>query len=137
LTKIALALLTSASFVLVCFALLALNTAAWAEPKGGFQVQSQSQQGGFVGPGVDMSTVKQAQNMRDDSYVILQGKIIRSLHKDKYEFQDSTGTITVDIDYRKWNGLSVTPDDLIEIQGEIDKDWNSVEVDVDRISLAK
>ena len=32
-----------------------------------------------------------------------------------------------------WNGVTVTPKDTVEIQGEVDKDWNSVEIDVKQI----
>ncbi|MDI5434721.1 NirD/YgiW/YdeI family stress tolerance protein, partial [Salmonella enterica subsp. enterica serovar Kentucky] len=41
-----------------------------------------------------------------------------------YVFKDATGTINVDIDHKRWNGLTVTPQDTVEIQGEVDKDWN-------------
>jgi uncharacterized protein (TIGR00156 family) len=135
--KITLSLLALSSFVLVCFVFFALNGDAQAQSQGGFQGQTQNPSGGFVGPGLDVSTAKSAASMRDDSYVVLKGKIIRSMGHEKYQFQDNSGTITVDIDDRKWNGITVSPNDVVEIQGEIDKDWNSVEVDVDRISLAK
>ncbi len=52
---------------------------------------------------------------------------------DLYVFKDASGTINVDIDHKRWNGVTVTPKDTVEIQGEVDKDWNSVEIDVKQI----
>jgi uncharacterized protein (TIGR00156 family) len=100
----------------------------------GFNVTEQIQwDGGFVGAGLDAITVKQALQLRDDAYVILRGKIVRQLSHDNYLFQDSSGEINVDIDQNKWKGLKVTPNDTLEIRGEIDKDWNSIEIDVDSV----
>ncbi|MDR8274407.1 NirD/YgiW/YdeI family stress tolerance protein, partial [Acinetobacter baumannii] len=39
----------------------------------------------------------------------------------------------VDIDHKRWNGVTVGPQDTVESQGEVDKDWNSVEIDVKQI----
>ncbi|MDR2443469.1 MAG: YgiW/YdeI family stress tolerance OB fold protein [Deltaproteobacteria bacterium] len=91
--------------------------------------------GGFTGPGPGLDTVAQALTYRDDTTVMLQGNIVRHLGSDKYLFEDQTGTITVDIDNRKWEGQNVTPQSKVEIHGEIDKDWSSIEVDVDSIKV--
>ena len=71
--------------------------------------------------------------MRDDTRVVLRGNIVQHLGKDKYLFQDASGTIRVEIDDDKWQGQTVTPSDIVELHGEIDKDWNSVEVEVNRV----
>ncbi|MDR0622109.1 MAG: YgiW/YdeI family stress tolerance OB fold protein [Deltaproteobacteria bacterium] len=114
---------------------LVMAPATSAEAQDGFQGPSgPAVGGGFTGPGLATATVTEALRQRDDSYVILQGQIVRHLGKDKYLFKDATGEINLDIDNNKWNGLNVTPDDTVEIRGEIDKDWNSIEVDVDSIS---
>jgi uncharacterized protein (TIGR00156 family) len=94
-------------------------------------------EGGFSGPGLEVTLAAEASKLRDDSYVILRGNVIRHLGKDKYVFRDSSGEINVDIDRDKWLGQTVTPETVVEIRGEIDKDWNSVEVDVDRIVIVK
>lgn len=125
--------LTTAAFVL---AMLAHTPAGAAEPTpvppGGFQI-AKTENGGFSGPGLESSSVEQARGMRDDAQVILRGNIVRHLGKDKYLFKDETGTINVEIDRDKWGGLTVTPSDVVELHGEVDKDWNSVEIDVDRV----
>ena len=88
--------------------------------------------GGFVD--VNVITVEEAKNMNDDAYVILQGYITDRNGDEKYVFQDKTGSITVEIDDDDWDGVDVSPADLVEIQGEIDKGWAAVEIDVDTIS---
>lgn len=73
--------------------------------------------------------------MRDDMHVVLRGNIVQHLGKKKYLFKDETGTITVEIHKDKWRGQTVTPETAVELRGEVDKDWNSVEIDVDEIIL--
>ena len=92
--------------------------------------------GGYKGPSLSQSitSVQEAMTLRDDAYVKMRGKIVKHSHKDKYIFSDGTGDITIEIDKDKWRGLSVDADDLVEIVGEVDKDWNSVEIDVDYIT---
>jgi uncharacterized protein (TIGR00156 family) len=95
-------------------------------------------QGGFTGPGIEATTVAQSLKLRDDSPVVLQGNIVRSIGKEKYTFKDATGEIVVDIDDRVWAGQSISPDDRIEIQGEIDKDFmDGIEVDVQKVTVLK
>jgi uncharacterized protein (TIGR00156 family) len=88
---------------------------------------------GYTGPGLDPITVAEAKNLRDDSPVILTGKIERFLGDEKYLFSDSTGTITIEIDNRLWNGISVNQNDTVEISGEVDKDFRGVEIEVNSI----
>ena len=92
--------------------------------------------GGYKGPSLSQSvtTVKEAMTLRDDAYVKMRGKIVKHSHKDKYIFSDGTGDITIEIDKDKWRGLTVSEEELVEIIGEVDKDWNSVEIDVDYIT---
>jgi uncharacterized protein (TIGR00156 family) len=79
-------------------------------------------------------TVKEALRMRDDAVVTLRGNIVQYLGKDMYVFKDSTGTINVDIDADVWRGQEVSPKDTVEITGEVDKDWLSLEIDVQRLT---
>lgn len=120
------------------FAVLALSSApVLAAQQGGFSgpsaTQTQTQGGGFVGPNGSSATVESAKTLRDDTWVTLRGNIVERVSDDLYLFKDATGTINVDIDDKRWNGLTVTPQDTVEIQGEVDKDWNSVEIDVKQI----
>ncbi|NDJ56888.1 YgiW/YdeI family stress tolerance OB fold protein [Enterobacteriaceae bacterium 4M9] len=123
-------------------ALLLTTAAITAAPalaqNGGFEGPASStssqQRGGFNGPDVATTTVEQAKSMRDDSWVVLEGNIVRKVGDELYEFRDRSGTINVEIDDKSWNGLTVNPQDKVRLEGEVDKDWNSVELDVKRIT---
>lgn len=107
-------------------ALYAATTVA-AEPAGGFE-----------GPdSLRLVTAAEASQLADDTAVKLQGFIVRALGDDKYEFRDDSGTITVEIDREDWGGVKATPQDRIELRGEIDRDRRParVEVDVDSVHL--
>ena len=109
-----------------------------AAQQGGFSgpttTTTQSQNGGFVVPNGSSTTVESAKSLRDDTWVTLRGNIVERISDDLYVFKDATGTVNVDIDHKRWNGVTVTPQDVVEIQGEVDKDWNSVEIDVKQIT---
>ena len=49
-------------------------------------------------------------------------------------FRDNSGTIIVEIDNEDWKGVTVTPQDTVEIYGEVDTDmFEPSKVDVDTI----
>ena len=76
--------------------------------------------------------------MPDDTPVVLKGKVEKSLGNERYQFNDGTGVIVIEVDNEDWRGLTVTPEDTVEIKGEIEKDMLSApEVDVDTVSLVK
>jgi len=82
-------------------------------------------QGGFKGSSVDstVKTVSQVKNEWDDAWVTVRGNIIKKLSKDKYLFKDSTGEIVVEIDSKYWQGVEVDEKDVVELSGEVDKDY--------------
>jgi uncharacterized protein (TIGR00156 family) len=69
--------------------------------------------------------------------VILEGNVIKQIGDELYQFRDSSGMINVEIDNNLWNGQSVTPADKVRISGEIEKDWNSVELDANKVQILK
>jgi uncharacterized protein (TIGR00156 family) len=89
-----------------------------------------AQQGGYKGPGAVTTTVAEARNLRDNTPVILQGKIERFLGDEKYLFSDDSGSIIVEIDHRVWGNLAIDQNDVVEIDGEIDRDFRGNEVEV-------
>ena len=95
--------------------------------------------GGFEGPSAPSMapiTIQQALSMRDDSIVVLTGKIVNSLGDEKYTFQDSTGQIIIEIDDEDWHGIKVTPENTIEIVGELDKElFEQPKIDVKSFSV--
>lgn len=120
---ISLLVLTSLSF-----------TPALAIAQGGFSGTNNATAGGYTGPSTGQVKISEVTNFRDDTPVYLEGKIVSSLGNERYEFTDGSGTIIVDIDNEDWMGLSVGPKDKVGVWGEVDKDWNSIEIDVDRIT---
>ncbi|EKE69557.1 YgiW/YdeI family stress tolerance OB fold protein [Gallaecimonas xiamenensis] len=99
---------------------------------------SSAAQGGFTGPdSVKMSTVEEAKGLRDDTAIKLTGFLVKALGDDKYEFRDDTGTLVVEIDKDLWQGREIGPEQKVELRGEVDQEWNSTELDVDRLSLAE
>lgn len=88
--------------------------------------------GGYVGD-ENIITVFQAADMRDDTDVIMVGRLTGQIGDEKYTFEDATGRMTVEIDDDEWKELIVTPADTIKIYGEIDRDGNGIIIDVDTI----
>lgn len=94
---------------------------------------AQENNGGFID--INTVTVEQAKGLPDDAYVTIQGNIIQKTGDEEYVLQDAAGnTIAVEIDDDDWDGVDVSPNDLVEIQGQIDKGWTTVEIDVDTVS---
>ncbi|QCR35381.1 YgiW/YdeI family stress tolerance OB fold protein [Nissabacter sp. SGAir0207] len=113
--------------------LLALCTLPAFAQQGGFiapNAPAQASQGGFTGPGPHVSSVKQVKEMEDDAWVRLEGHIERQTGDDRYVFRDNTGSLNVEIDAKRWNGQSVSPTDKVQLEGEVDKEWSSLGVDV-------
>lgn len=114
----------------LCSAPVLAQTVGFSGPNAPQQAQVIQQSGGFVGGQQVVTTVAKAKDLRDDSWVVLQGNIEQRVRGEHYIFRDATGSMEVEIDHKYWNGQTVTPKDKVEIQGKIDKDWNSINVDV-------
>ena len=83
------------------------------------------------------TTISKALKMPHNSYVTLQGNIIKQISEDKYLFKDATGTITVEIDNDKWQNQNVNAKDKLELKGEIEKDLKGTKLDVDTVTIIK
>lgn len=122
-------------------AIMMITTAPVFAAQGGFngpsatpaQTQTQTQQGGFVDKDANLTTALKVKDMKDDSWVKLRGNITERLSDDRYTFRDESGTVNVEIDNKRWNGVTVTPQDKVEIQGKVDKEWNDFEIDVKQV----
>ncbi|WP_337263486.1 MULTISPECIES: YgiW/YdeI family stress tolerance OB fold protein [unclassified Serratia (in: enterobacteria)] len=120
--------------------LIALCSAPVLAQQGGFldpnapQAQTHNgQQGGFAGPSATLTTADKVKSLNDNTWVMLQGNIEQRVGDDTYTFRDATGTLTVEIDKKRWNGQTITPQDKVQLEGKVDKEWNNVEVDVKNI----
>lgn len=83
-------------------------------------------------------TVKQALALKDDSRVQLKGHIVKAIGDEKYQFRDSTGTITVDIDDDLWHGKALSATTVVTLLGEVDVDYKPtkrVEIDVEAVKF--
>ena len=80
-------------------------------------------QGGFSGPAVEPKsvTVEEAKSMDDESRILIKGHIINAVGDEDYMFKDNTGTIKVEIDKDLWKGVTIKPEDNVEILGEVDR----------------
>jgi uncharacterized protein (TIGR00156 family) len=91
-------------------------------------------QGGFkdsVSP--KKASISEVLKMNNNSYVTVQGNIVKRISDDKYSFKDATGTITVEIDDDKWGGVNADTKDKLELVGEVEKKYNTTELDVDSV----
>jgi uncharacterized protein (TIGR00156 family) len=114
------------------FAGVLLAGAAFAQTAGGYAGGASTGPGGFTGPS-NVVTVEHAKSLKDDAKVTLQGTIQSHIGGENYIFKDASGTVEVEIDNRRWAGQTISATDRVEIFGEIDKDWNSLTIDVKRI----
>ena len=98
-----------------------------------------SAQAVFVGPGSSHTTitVKASQSLPDDSHVFLEGYLIKQIKHEHYLFKDHSGEIVVEIDDEDFRGITVASDTKIRIAAKVDKDWNSLTLDVDYLELAQ
>ncbi|MDO4936830.1 MAG: NirD/YgiW/YdeI family stress tolerance protein [Sutterellaceae bacterium] len=84
-------------------------------------------------------TVQQMKDTaRDDQMVVLEGYLVNQVKHDKYTFQDTTGTVLVEIDDRIFAGQRVDSKTKIRIEGEFEKDFmDPDEVDVYRLTIIR
>lgn len=86
--------------------------------------------GGFTGQTPGVVSALQARNLPDDTWVVLEGNIVRQTGYERYEFRDGSGTITVDIDDEDWLGQRVSSNDRVRLGGEVDRTFTPAEIDV-------
>ena len=112
-------------------------TPVLAAQQGGFvdpnAPTAQVKSGGFQPNSTSVVSVKQAEEMKDDSWITVRGTLEKQIGKEDYLFRDASGTMNVEIDDKRWNGLTITPKDQVELTGELDKDFNSIELDVKQV----
>lgn len=91
---------------------------------------------GYTGPGAQSAnTVAAAQAASDDTPVVLQGHIIQKLKDEKYEFKDTTGSITVEIDDEDLPPVAFNDKTLVKLTGEVDRSLVGRDIDVDTVEI--
>ena len=114
-----------------CLILLSVSAAAHAQ-HGGFtgpQVFGQhpavfAGHQGFMGSSMPLTVAQVAQTFPNKTTAILRGYIVQQVGSDRYVFRDSSGDMIIKIKNDRWWGLSVGPNDLIEIGGELKREKN-------------
>lgn len=121
-------------FLVVAAVIAVCSATAVADVKDGLSGANSAEKGsGFTGV-QGVTTVASVKALRSDSWVTLRGNIIERQSGDTYVFKDATGTINIDIDHKQWNGQAVGPEDEVIIQGEADKTWSAVDIEVKQIT---
>lgn len=95
----------------------------------------------YVGPNQAASYQNVAEILKnpvDDVRVTLRGKVTSRLSDDRYQFNDGTGTIQVEIDEEDFAGQRIDANTQVEIQGKVDKDlMRAPEIDVKRVIVVR
>ncbi|MBQ3059558.1 MAG: NirD/YgiW/YdeI family stress tolerance protein [Desulfovibrio sp.] len=124
--------------VLLSCPVMAAQSGGFDGPGSGAGITAGGFQGPVSVPAVD--TAQKALGSRDDTPAVLTGHIVSrvSAADDDYIFRDRTGQIRVEIDDEVFAGRTVTPQNLIRITGEVDKDIiRDGKVDVDVLEILK
>ena len=123
--------------VIALTTLFVLSSTAMAQ--GGFhdvnnpRSQKHSIQQGFFDESAAVKTVKDALNAQDDTFVLIEGNIVKQIDKDEFIFKDASGEIEIDVSKKAWNGQTVSPQDKVQIRGKVDTEWNRTEIDVKQV----
>lgn len=83
-----------------------------------------------------ITSVAEAKHLRDDSRIILSGRIVRRLDDDEFLFSDGTGTIKIKMDDDDWRKLRRHRRGRILIWAEVDRDDGRNELEVERVRPA-
>lgn len=95
---------------------------------------------GKAGNNAPLCTAADVLKAKDDTRCTVEGRIVEKVpgSKDMYRFEDSTGTILVDIDLKKFADRTVTPQNTVRLHGEVDvKHSGERELDVDVLEIVK
>lgn len=111
---------------------------AYAQGYTGPSSEPAAKQQGYTGPSsvAVMSVKALIDTGRDDQNAILRGRIVSHDGDDHYTFDDGTGRIRVDIDKDEFPaGVKIDDKTMVELRGEVDRDRQGIEFDVDEIRV--
>lgn len=81
------------------------------------------------------TTAADAAKAKDDTPIELTGYLVKSLGDEKYLFRDQSGEVEVEIDNALWREIEVTSDTKVTLIGEVDDEWNGIEIEIDSMRL--
>ncbi len=93
--------------------------------------------GGYTGPGAiaQITQVSAALEAADEMPVVLEGRLLRQLRDEHYEFADQSGSIEVEIDDEDLPAQPIDQNSRVRLYGEVDRDLTGRSIDVDRVEL--
>lgn len=103
----------------------------------GFNGQYDNNQGFKSSVNPVVSPIKDVLKMRDNQVATIKGNIVKRMSDDKYLFKDNSGEMTVEIDNKYWGGLQVDESNVLELTGKVDKDFNSISLEVFTVKKIK
>lgn len=80
-------------------------------------------------------TAAEAAKAKPDTPVALTGHLVKSLGEEKYLFKDHSGEVEVEIDNALWRDIEVLTNTTVILKGEVDDEWQGVEIEIDAIDL--
>ena len=117
----------------IFLAALALTGAAAAQSAaGGLTGTAHATHGGFTRP-MALVTAEHAKTLPDDTKVTLQGQIDSHLGGKNYLFKDASGTVPIEVDSKRWQGQAVAPLDRVQIDGEVERQRDTVKIEVKQL----
>ncbi len=93
----------------------------------------------FVGEGgtKEVTTIKNAIELNDDSRVIVEGHIVKQLKNELYLFKDKSGEVEMEIDDEDFRNIKISSEDKVRITAEVDSDWTTTSLEAEYLELAK
>lgn len=84
-----------------------------------------------------ITSVEKVLKMPDDSFVTIEGNIVKQVGNEKYLVQSGKSCIVVEIDDELLMNMTVTPKNRVRISGEVDRDFKSIELEASKIEIIK
>ena len=78
-------------------------------------------------------SVMEVMSLPDNAPVAMRGRITQNMGDSVYIFEDSSGTIMMEIDEEDWNGNTVRVNYIVTVYGNVDKGYNYLEIDVNSV----
>ena len=75
-------------------------------------------------------SVTEVMTLPDNTPVKMRGRITKNMGDNIYMFEDSSGTVMLEIEEEDWNGKTVRVNDMVTVQGNVDKGADYTEIDV-------
>lgn len=87
----------------------------------------------------EVISVQKLKTMKDDTYAIIEGFIVKKISNEKFLFKDETGEIVLDVDDDLMYQLKdVDKNTLVEVYGDFDKNlFGRHEFEVKKITVIK